>query len=155
MAGSTFQAPIHLDPTQDSSQQTAFINQNFQALAAALEASSFRIAKTIDGTFPAVTVAGSTNNWSFGNATATIPHGLNIIPMPFGTFFDGSTYIQLPDTKLGGGGSTPIWNEWRVRTDAVNVYLDIYLTVFNQSTGTNLTTNAFPAKILLIQQTAN
>lgn len=43
MSGSTFQPPINLDPTQDAGQQTAFINQNFQSLAAGLQANSFRV----------------------------------------------------------------------------------------------------------------
>lgn len=36
MSGSSFQPPINLDPNQDPSQQTAFINQNFQQLANSL-----------------------------------------------------------------------------------------------------------------------
>lgn len=36
MAGSSFQPPINLDPTQEPTQQIAFINQNFQNLASSL-----------------------------------------------------------------------------------------------------------------------
>lgn len=43
MSGTTFQPPINIDPTQDPSQQVAFINQNFQSLANALQSNSFRI----------------------------------------------------------------------------------------------------------------
>lgn len=74
MPGSTFQPPIHLDPNQDNSQQTAFINQNFQSLASALETNSFRI--VVSGTV-SVQASGNTNN------TTTIPHNLGFTPIPF------------------------------------------------------------------------
>lgn len=155
MAGSTFQPPIHLDPNQDPAQQVAFINQNFQSLASTLETNSFRVVDTINGTFPAVTVAGNTGGWALANNINTIPHNLGITPLPFGTFFDGTTYIQLPDTKLNGNSTTPYWEQWRVRVDGTNVYLDHYITIFNQPTGTNLTSPAVTAIILLLQQVAN
>lgn len=153
MDGSTFQPPIHLDPNQDPSQQAAFINQNFQNLAATLESNSFRVVSTINSEFILPAVPGVTNGWSYGNQTVTIPHGLNITPLPFGAFFDGSTYTQLPDTKLNFvSPSSPYWEQWRVRVDATNVYLDTFVTAFNLTvTGPS----TYPAVILLLQQVAN
>jgi hypothetical protein len=43
MSGTTFQPPINIDPSQDAAQQVAFINQNFQSIASALQSNSFRI----------------------------------------------------------------------------------------------------------------
>lgn len=151
MAGSTFQPPIHLDPNQDSGQQTAFINQNFQSLAAALEANSFRIVQKSNLTIPA---SSSPITWT------TVPHGLPFIPIVWG-FLNNSNVSGI---TTNGSLPLPTWlsvqvdniathqvkmQSWvQVLVDATNVY-GMMLNGLGSSDG--------PATITyyLLQETAN
>lgn len=94
MAGSTFQPPIHLDPNQDSGQQTAFINQNFQSLAAVLESSSFRVinSNTVQLVKPAL----------MATAELDIPHNLPYTPiiLAFANSGVDTASIQVPFTNV-------------------------------------------------------
>lgn len=74
MDSSTFQPPIHLDPSQEDTQQLAFINQNFQAIASTLETNSFRIVKSDTAT---IASTGATVSYT------TVPHNLGYAPVPF------------------------------------------------------------------------
>lgn len=114
---------------------------------------TFKIARVVDGVFTVPAVTGVPNAFAFASNTNTIPHGLGYAPVPFGTFFDGSTYIQLPDTRLDFTASnSPSWYQYRVRVDATNIYLDSFVMTYNLTvTGP---TN-YAAKIYLLQETVN
>lgn len=138
MSGSTFQPPIHLDPTQDADQQTAFINQNFQTIASTLETNSIRIVSR--GT-TSIGSSGASSNWN------TIPHNLGFAPVVFaylaGVTLSGITTnanIPLPTwtsatidtikaTALNGGVAIPsvIFSTWmEAVADTTNLYVILY-----------------------------
>lgn len=98
MSGSTFQPPIHLDPTQGADQQTAFINQNFQTLASALETNSFRI--VVGPITTGITTSGNSVD------TVTIAHGLGYAPIPFG--FMNDVTITGPSGIITNNGNLPL-----------------------------------------------
>ena len=138
MGASTFQPPIHLDPTQDQGQQTAFINQNFQAIAATLETNSFRI---VDDGVVAVSSNGATASWS------TYAHNLGFAPIPFAYLtnvnlsgitsagniplptFTNLNIDTLKSTALNGGVACPIdiFGTWmEAVADETNLYVVLY-----------------------------
>lgn len=99
MAGSTFQPPIHLDPSQDNNQQTSFINQNFQTIASTLETNSFRI---VTQGITSLTTSGA------GTSIKTIPHNLGFSPIPF-VYLTGQTRTSGSLTITNANIPFPTW----------------------------------------------
>lgn len=142
---STFQPPIHLDPNQDSGQQTAFINQNFQTLAAALESNSFRIV-----------LPGLTSIQATGNTTViyTIPHNLGYIPIPFcflsasdnGIYYPLPMWTSLSRDDINHQVKFQTWID--ANTDIENLYIEF----FNSLAATQ---GPFNVQYYLLQQTAS
>lgn len=151
MAGSTFQPPIHLDPTQDSGQQTAFINQNFQSLAAALETNSLRIVLEGDNTMPSVIATAAAANWGHNTSAKAVPHNLGYIPIVIAALNLG-TYSFIPITRMVlPSPNTPGWESNYIAADETNLYLNVDVTTF----GANLSAGGASVKYYLIQQSAN
>lgn len=162
-SGSTFQPPIHLDPSQNPSQQTAFINQNFQTIASILETNSFRIVKRGN---TAISSTGSTINW------VTVPHNLGFAPVPFvflndisrtagTTVITGSGNIAFPtwssltldtikSSATNSGNALPIV-AFQTFFDAVADETNLYIFLYN-ATGSSI--SAFNVGYYLIQQAA-
>jgi hypothetical protein len=111
---------------------------------------SLAVVDTINSNFITPDCNPGSGVWGSEINTVTIAHGLSYIPVPFGVFFDGSTYVQLPDTVPGVIAGDPYFSQFRVRTDATNVYLDSIIV----SLTAHITTATFPATIFLLQQTA-
>lgn len=132
-----------IDATTAGPEQLAFnSNQN-----------SLKIVKIVEGSFTSPPVTGVSNAFAYATAVNTIPHGLDFIPIPFGTFFDGITYIQLPDTKLNfSSPNSPSWIQFRVSTDSTYVYLSTFSMTYNLTLVNSVN---FAAKIYLLQETAN
>lgn len=159
MSGSTFQPPIHLDPTQNAGQQTAFINQNFQQIASTLETNSFRI---VDRGVVSVSSDGSTANWT------TYAHNLGFVPIPFAYLtrvtlsgittngniplptFTSLNIDTLKSTALNGGVARPIdiFGTWmEAVADDTNLYVILY-----NATGSSI--SALDVQFYLVQQPA-
>lgn len=150
MSGSTFQPPIHLDPTQGSDQQTAFINQNFQAIASTLETNSFRIVQQA-----LVSLSNS------GNTTSVlkIPHNLGFAPVPFvylanqtrtlGTLTITNANIPLPTYGLAlNSDTTNHIVSFEVYMDCIADAQNLYIFMTNSTaTATN-----FSFQYYLVQQ---
>lgn len=141
MTGSTFQPPTHLDPNQDSSQQVAFINQNFQSLAATLETNSFRIVNKDTVGVPIV------------NGTiqqTTITHNLGYIPVILAFLALGTNnWAPLPYTPFASG--------------ATNISSNLSIAIFNITSTTfqiwtmagNPGNNTFNITYYILQETVN
>lgn len=118
--GSSFQPPIHLDPTQDANQQTAFVNQNFQTLASALETNSFRIVESGQTTLPASSAPVS---------LTTVTHGLGFAPTPFG-FLTNQTF-SIGTTVISTDANIPLPTETSTLVDGVDVKFLTYIRMFS------------------------
>lgn len=145
MAASTFQPPIHLDPNQDPSQQSAFINENFQTITSTLETNSFRIVQEAQ-----VSSSNSGNTIS----VKTIPHNLGFAPIPFvyltgqtrtlGSLVITNANIPLPtwgltlflDTVLATAtqsGTARPFTPFQIYFDCVADATNLYIFIFNAS----------------------
>lgn len=150
---STFQPPIHLDPTQDAAQQTAFINQNFQTLASALETNSFRIVKV--GTISVVqgSVTGSAGIYESLFGQTIVAHNLPFTPIVQAYLNFGGSYIQTPYTAVNNiSSSSTAWTTYYISTDATNIYFQYQGAIFGGGTIAGAT---FTANYYLLQQPAN
>lgn len=164
MAGSTFQPPIHLDPNQDPGQQTAFINQNFQSLAAALETNSFRIVSegtlTIPSYSPTFFVFKTYTNQSF---STTVTHNLGFVPAVLAYVTDnaGTLYELMPyvNVNAGGGNSVSGGGLSIVNADVVVTSTSIYatssMTCYGDYNFSGIVQSATTIKYYLLQQTGN
>lgn len=123
MSGSTFQPPIHLDPTQDSDQQTAFINQNFQTLASALETNSFRIVDNDSTVLPASAAPIS---------LTTVAHNLGFAPTPF-AFLNNQSFSIGP-TLISSNANIPLPTETSTLVDGTGVHFLTYIRIFSDDT---------------------
>lgn len=160
MPGSTFQPPIHLDPTQDAPQQTSFINQNFQALSSVLESNSFRI---VNQNQTSIGSTGAPTTWN------TIPHNLGFAPIVFAYLtnvnlsgiataaniplptWTGAAIDTIKSTATNSGNAQPIFifSSWiEAVADATNLYVILY-------NATGATINPLTVQYYLVQQPSN
>lgn len=148
----TFQPPIHLDPNQDSSQQTSFINQNFQSLAAALESNSFRIVSEGNLTIPSFNSTSTTGNFTTKNSSVSYTHNLGYTPFPLVSLQNGTQYSPIPFSNVVGIGTTASWVTYLVGVDNAALTVTAQLTLFGS------TSQSFSGQLLkfyLLQITAN
>jgi len=158
MSGSTFQPPIHLDPTQDNSQQVAFINQNFQTLASALETNSFRI---IDDPIISLTTLNFSKTGPgifLQTALTTFSHGLSFTPQIIPYVQNGTLDRPLPARVISNStvaGTFFAYVDIRGYVDSTNVtiYAEQIIDIRDASTQ-SLTGTLYNIKCLLLQQTA-
>lgn len=129
---STFQPPINLNPDQDSSQQTAFINQNFQSLASALETNSFRVVKQGSISIDGGTAHSTTGNFAFvQSASIPQPHGLDFVPVVIG-YLGGAI---LPSSTFSSPATNQAaWLSYFLEADSVNVTFTGQGMAFNGAT---------------------
>lgn len=140
--GSTFQPPIHIDPTQDPSAQVSFINQNFQTIASTLETNSFRIVSSGEA---GISSNGATVTWN------SVPHNLGFAPIPFAFLtgvtvtagasvissdanipiptYTNATFDTVKASAMNSGNALPIvaFNTYiEVFCDTTNLYIVLY-----------------------------
>lgn len=161
MDSQTLQPPVRLDPNQDPAQQIAFINQNLQTMAAAIQTSlsnnSFQIVNIITIQL-VLTASGTTSGKS---AVSSVAHGLSFTPayeafisidpslasfFGVGSSLNGPNPFLVPTTTSGSSLATVALHQ--ITVDSKN----IYLSQFSNVQGTySFTTSAV---VYLLQKTA-
>lgn len=152
---STFQPPINLDPNQDSAQQIAFINQNFQNLASTLESNSFRIVQNTTHNTNAFTISASSNTYFSDSNVTTIPHGLNFAPLAFGAEQLGSGFFMSPSTQVSTSNTGFTVTTINLSTDTTNIYITVLVYGFTPITLTNSPVSSVPVTYILVQIAAS
>lgn len=143
MSGPSFQPPVHLDPTQDPAQQTAFINQNFQTLATALETNGFRI---VLGplTVPIPSSATATSQ-------VTVTHNLQFVPTcvcAIDLFGDGTDVVPMPLITVNSATGAVTFVAQVVQLTSTTVQFRVVNVGSTVAAGSNIT-------YYLLQQPAN
>lgn len=158
MAGSTFQPPIHLDPTQDEAQQVAFINQNFQSLAAVLQTNSLKITDQGKAIIPSTShVTGSISS---NDATVTLTQIYTSLPIVLSFIVGGFSSVDTIGTFWGTGafvplsfGGTPIvFTEGYVPKQIVSTSQIIFREQYINSTGSTNSNPTFTIQYFVIPQ---
>lgn len=140
MAGSTFQPPINLDPSQDNPQQLSFINQNFQALASTLEAYGFRIVQS--GTINVSQTTISTTAGLYGDVNVNVgsaAHDLGYKPACIGFLeFTTGARVALPYTlqQQAIGGTVATWQSYNLAVSSTRVFINLRGLAYNGSFST-------------------
>lgn len=128
MAGSSFQPPINIDPTQTQSDQVSFINQNFQNLASELEANSFRIVG--EGSFSVAQITINSTGTTYGDfngSVGAVAHSLGYIPA-FIAYMQQSNGVQvaLPYTyQQQSGGTTATWQTYNPAATTTEFFISL------------------------------
>lgn len=159
---STFQPPIHLDPTQDAAQQTAFINQNFQSLAATLETNSFRIVGEGLASLSVSSLSLSSVG-AIGTSVSTtiITHGLPFVPLAMVAVSDGSGNFFAPiplDKKLyssvRSNGQVGTLHSFSTNSTSLTISVQNYCELYTAGT-VSISSGAFTYQYYLLQQSAS
>lgn len=143
---STFQPPIHLDPTQDPGQQTAFINQNFQTLASALETNSFRV--VVNSVYTTTNAFTTTSTPTGGHVTESFNHNLDFTPVVLAYILSSGSYFQLPFTLFSETATYTV-SSISASTDSAKVHF----TLSTSNQGSNW--GNIPIQYYLLQQSAS
>lgn len=152
MAGSTFQPPIHLDPSQDDSQRVAFINNNFQSLASALETNSFRVVISGTITINQVTITATAGTYGSVNVSvASFTHNLGYRPA-FIAFFENTNGVRtgIPYTLNDVSGSNVTWQSYNAAVTNTLFFINLRGLAYNNS----FNTLSGAVKFFLLQEPA-